>query len=684
MPLETVADKSAEYEKKAEKRNQKLEEMRNLIAIQKQEFDERTDVTYQVENKVLPGTKDVKAKLRKGDRVGITKEKYDSNEYREMSKEHYKGRIRPLDPAVEKMLNLCIEQLMLISEQLRADEELDLTPNEIMNEIWTPLVREGIVSSDQCPDQYSRIMTLWSGANDLYMQRCEEKAREPVDKTGELQNMLDELDDVLGIGADVAGFVLQFVGGESAQEILKLARKCVHGGLQGTKKLVALDFDKAGEEVGKILEAAIAGATGNKELAKLVKGAFTATLNGALMSKALANRDWESAFGYLLSGVEGGCVCIDKGGDGKATSVSNHVINAMKGAKGIGKIAYLLTADPINTKEVMKTMGEIAKDGVSYGVKNIRSRQRKEAKKDEIKSNYPKGEKETDDDYNKRLAELTKDAYEAIDKQYEKKGEAVDGIAETATSGKDNDGALSIFADVLGLKDVEVNEEQVMMDVLRRTEAQALEEYKKKEETFERRIAIAFGVGVGADDEQMEMIEGLYDIDVLIGEIEEANAKIQLFKTLLDAVSGVLTLLLPQLGGPLKARNFAFDCAAAVRRGQELVKFKALVGDAKKSTSPQVHTLIAQVGELSRQLTNDVIEGVFHLVEACVTTAAGACEVSGIAAPAGEALKIAEVGIEAMHNAKNYLEKKFKEGKVKRGWNQFRKAVENPRIVEQS
>ena len=176
----------------------------------------------------------------------------------------------------------------------------------------------------------------------------------------------------------------------------------------------------------------------------------------------------------------------------------------------------------------------------------------------------------------------------------------------------------------------------------------------------------------------MEMIEDLYDIDVLIGEIEEARAKIQLLKTILDAVSGVLTMLVPQLGGPLKARTFAFDCASAIRRSQELIKFQALVGDARKSTSPQVHTLIAQVSELSHQLTSDVLDASFHLVEACVTTAAGACELSGIAAPAGEALKIAEMGIEALEKAKKLIYQKFKDKSVISAWNQYRKAIDNP------
>ena len=66
------------------------------------------------------------------------------------------------------------------------------------------------------------------------------------------------------------------------------------------------------------------------------------------------------------------------------------------------------------------------------------------------------------------------------------------------------------------------------------------------------------------------------------------------------------------------------------------------------------------------------------MLEACTTTAAAVCEVSGVAAPVGEALKAAEAGIEAMHKAKDFLYKKFKENKTKRAWNQFRKAVDNP------
>lgn len=674
MPLETLAEQADKFKEQDDKRQQKLEEMRNLIAIQKEEFNQRTDVVYEVERKQkFLGNKKIPAKVVEGQFVGLKKAKSDSDEYIEMSLEHYKGRVKPLDPEVERLLNLVIEQLELLTKKLLDDEEILLTPNEVMAELWTPLVREGIVSSDQCPEQYSRIMTLWKGSTDLYLKRCEAKARESVDKTENLQNMIEDLDSVLDIGADVAGIVLTFVGGDSAQEILSLVRKCVHGGLQGTQKALAMEFDKAGGCVADILETAVSAATGNKDLAKMVKGAFTASLNGALMSKALANRNWEEAFGFLCDGLEGGFVVMDKGGEGKAGEIGNHVIAGMKGAKGIGKIAYLLTEDPVNTRAVMDEMGGLARDGVTYAVKTYVTAKMKDKEKERIENELAKEDLSVED-RNSLTEEL-----EGLDDKWESTDSDIENLIKTGTSDGAGGGLVNDLAEALGFPEgTEINEEAIMQDVLRRTESKAMEEFAKKEETFERRIAIAFGVGVGADDEQMQMIEDLYDIDVLIGEIEEARAKLQLLKTILDAVSGVLTMLVPQLGGPLKARNFAFDCASAVRRSQELIKFQALVGDARKSTSPQVHVLIAQVDELSHQLTNDIIEAAFHLVEACVTTAAGACELSGIAAPAGEALKIAEMGVEALHKAKKIVYEKFKDNKIKNGWNQFRKAIDNP------
>lgn len=675
MPIDSLAEQAKNFEEMNAKRTEKLEEMRNLIAIQKEEFRTRTDVVYEVENEILPGTKKIPAKVVEGQFVGLKRAQSDSDEMVEMSKGHYEGRIRELDPATKKLLDLVILQLELITKDLLADKEIELSPNEVMAELWTPLVREGIISSDQCPEQYSRIMTLWKGASDLYLKRCESKAREPVDKTEGVQNLLEDLDQALDIGADIAGIVLTFVGGESAQEILKLVRKCVHGGLQGTKKALALEFDKAGNCIGDILEAVVEQATGNKDLSKIVKGAFTASLNGALMAKALANRQWDDAFGFMCSGLDGAFVVMDKGKDGKAGEIGNHVVAAMKGSKGIAKVAYLFSQDPVDAKAVMEEMGNITRDGVVYGVKTYVLDQKKENEKNEKEATVRK-EMEGKDE--KDINEAIEKAKEKIDEDYESKSEELEEVVKTSTNDEEGGGLLVGMADALGFKDKEIDEEAVMQDVLRRTEAKAMEDYQKKEETFERRIAIAFGVGSGADDEQMKMIEDLYDIDVLIGEIEEARAKIQLFKTIMDAVSGVLTMIVPQLGGPLKARNFAFDCASALRRSQELVKFQSLVGDARKSTSPQVHTLIAQVDELSHQLTNDVIEGIFHLTEACVTTAAGACELSGIAAPAGEALKIVEMGVEALHKSKDLIYKKFKDNKVKRGWNQFRKAIDNP------
>ena len=248
----------------------------------------------------------------------------------------------------------------------------------------------------------------------------------------------------------------------------------------------------------------------------------------------------------------------------------------MQRTKNFGKIVYLMAQPEPDPRAIMAEMGEMVKEGVNKGFEKKLEAENEKAKEkalEGVDENSPEAE-EIEERFSKMLEEQT---------------EALANITDNI-QGDDGDKFAGSLAGSLGFPEVEEgDEEKIMQDILQRTEKDAIEQATRDQETFERRIAIAFGIGAGADSEQQGMIEDLYDIDVLIAEVQSSQARIQLLKTILDAVSGVISMVVPQLGGPLKARQFAFDCVAAVRRSQELTKFMGLVSDARRQPA---HKLI--------------------------------------------------------------------------------------------
>ena len=192
--IPSIADNSADFDKKSKEREKALNDLRNLIEMQKEEIRNATDYEVVVKKRmevsgkeILFGNKTVGTKNKKSEKAFDT--------------EHYKGRvITGPSPEQKKAIDAVITQLELLTQRLKNNEEYAFTPQELMDEMWTPLVREGLISEDQCPEEFSRVLQLFRGASALYNKRLEAEARKEVDSTKEVRDHLGDISEILGIG----------------------------------------------------------------------------------------------------------------------------------------------------------------------------------------------------------------------------------------------------------------------------------------------------------------------------------------------------------------------------------------------------------------------------------------------------------------------------------------------------
>ncbi len=678
--IPSTADEANEFNAATEKREKALGEIRKLIEMEKDEIRNATDYKVVVKRRLeigghefLYGSKTVVTKTKTGGVRGINKT-YDSEADKEFDTEHFRGRVIE-GPSVEqrKALNLVISQLELLTKKLQNNEEYDFSPQELMNEMWTPLVREGLISEDQCPEEFSRVLKLFQGASALYNRRLETHARKEVDKLEGARGHLDDFSEALGIGAAGADLVLSLVGGQGqAQQLLALSVKITQGTVKTASALMEkkANFKDAASSMGGVLEAVLGAAIGGKqgkEIGKLAKTGFMGCANLGLFAKRIAEREYDDGFDLLSDAVGGALDCIAGAtGNKQLAGVGGHVSSGMKIGLKSGTIAYLLSQDPVDMDRVKANIKGIAQEAIKKGVREAIDKgdhaPKLDKKKEDVEAIKTK-HGEDSEEYKKANAEL--------EKLKKKQGDLITGLDKVFDGLFDGDKIVKSYQDKVANLAMEKGAEGAEIELI------------EENETFNKRLGIAFGMSIGADESDNAMLEDLYSIDALIVQIEKDRATLQMFNLIFDSVGAVVTMIIPQLGGPLKAKAFAMNVVAAAQRSHDLIQFTALVDDARKATSPQAPALLAEVDELKRHLTNDTLEAAIALGQAAGLTTAAAGDIAtaamGTGAVASTVGRAVSSGLDVFKKAKDLLKRKFEEKKTAKAWDMYVKALKNPK-----
>ncbi len=300
----------AEMEVLEQKKNLLVEEMRNsLEGMGKNEL--REGLTFKMREKRLIGSKEL---VSQGDGVG----------YQGLIETEDQAKYTWVDDADSDRANKAFSQIVRLQERMknqttkimRDGKEVEVplfTDEELGDEFWEPLVREGIVPENLVPNKYSKVQEMLDATNALYLERLAEERKNGVEKgTITSKDFIKGLSKVgqdmakafAGADADVAVAAIQlaeFVG-NTGVDVYKGIKK---NNLRGTA-----DSILAG--IGAAVGSAVSSFSGSPELGKLVGGAVSsAALVGRFTERMsrqpLTEADVSEAIGFLADGfVEAG------------------------------------------------------------------------------------------------------------------------------------------------------------------------------------------------------------------------------------------------------------------------------------------------------------------------------------------------------------------------------------------
>jgi hypothetical protein len=662
-------------------REEKLNHIRDVMAVREdamRKATERRDMPGQEEVIVYKKGLRTRAKPLRA-KKGKKEDEFASDPDRQFDPSEIKAKnvLKGLSPEAVDAVNDVVVQLTELTQQIMAAksaDELLFSPNELMEEIWTPLIREGLIPEPIVPMAMSRIEKLWAGANASYHKRMVEFNQKNKLSEGEeyAKLGLEIAADLTGAAADVVAGVLGAVGAvQQTKDTVALAMTVAKNGIALGSRYFDKDIEKASDVVNKMVSSlitiGITQQTGNATAAKatsaLFSSAFKAAVSGPVIAKFLCESppNVQQAFKTLGAGVASSFACFDDSTtNGQWASIGTMVGAGIVALGNGGLIAAELKKPKPDTAKVLKLLSDgvaqVAGASLKFGAKRLTDPELKELGNQSKAIKQQLAASGLSEENKKTLTDQLTD----INNQIRYNTPDSTGADTTgAAIGKILEGTLKKMQDPDFLKAAEEKKKAASKTV-------ADEELKLVRDQIDAQMNALFA---GEDESVNPAVQDVYSIDRMMQQLEADKATVELAKQVINAVGGVAAQLVPALGGPIKAKDFALNLVAAVMRHRKMEEWSAHVSDGKRAVSPTVSAFLAQVDELKHQLTNDIINCAFDLAQACTATAS-------IAFPAADAGTKILSGARAIKDV--IYEKIIKKAKLARAWSRYKAVHDHP------
>jgi hypothetical protein len=667
------------YGERQQKKEEKLQQIRDLVDMRKESIinatkekvkDKEGNITLQEKRIKTKGLLLTSSKPMKAQKKGKLRIKYQSDPDREFDPTAQEASkvVEGLSDEATNTITQIIVQLEEITQQMQAAKSADdmplFSPDELMEEIWTPLVREGVIPIAIIPAVRNRFDKLWAGANALYYKRNQQfTLKDQETSTGEkvAKKIAEHGEAGSSVGGSMAGAIMTCLGtAKQTSDMVNLVFTVTKNGCTLAGKALEKDLQGATDAVEKILTASVTAACG-KTTGDLVGKIFKASSKGVIIAKKLAASppDVRGAFDTVADAIGISFSCCDTGADptNPWTHLGDAITTALKTTADMSQVIMELQKPNPDPAKVIELFSNSIGNITTTELKNMATLMHKDKLADlnaqlkPLTDKEKKGEKLTDDEKNTKADLQHKITLNT----------PLDTDSESAGKG------LSTALMEMGKK---LQDKDIIAKVEKKGEKKAKEatdaELSEVREQMNAQLRALFAE---EDEQTQQAVEELYSIDRLVAQVKADQANIKLAKALLDTAGGIAANVLPMLGGPLKAKDFGLSVAAAVMRGRELHKWEGMVTDAKKAVNPQVSAFAAEVAELQHQLTNEILNAAFELAQAItgsVSIAYPPVDGATKALAAGQALK-------------TYIyEKIFKPAKIARAWNIYKSALKEP------
>ncbi len=553
------------------------------------------------------------------------------------------------------------------------DDAMPDFERRLSEDLWQPMMREGLIPENAIPDQYSEVSRTFSEASDLYQERLQDYSKD-LDGPKKVLAVLKPVCNVSeGLLKSAAAFTMVGAAGtaisdnvtsisksgnarEIAEQVktLNLVTLCVSSFRVGAEKAIE-QRDAYG--VADAFNSALVGvltATVGKDTAKLVGAIITSSTRGVKVIDKLKDGKFDEAIEALGDSIGAG---MSTSGDDSVKKAGKYIqaafktiAKSIKGMKNKSPQEVLAAALTMATKAAEVEGARVTEALHEKTIEKIKadttiSEEERAARIEWAKGNKPTpkgtGDMETGILSAGALKSLDAMASEAIDK------EALAKLEEDASKKLAQD-----FEDFMMTPD----------------------------DDFEELLINGFSVPqTEAEQEALDMEKQLNSIEHVIA-LHKRNEQIfELSRKIAEGGTSFLASLVPATGVVAVATQMMFTLGEAIKHTRQLVIWTENLKDAKNAKSAQFDAMLNRRGlQLSQTIQADIKFGLqaIALLGKILETAAA---VSGTGAPiglVGTAMSAGAQGTQALMEVAVTVKTEIEMAKA---WSMYKKALAEPR-----
>ncbi len=540
---------------------------------------------------------------------------------------------------------------MQAAQELRDKEEREYSARKaecdkhVAEDLWHPLVREGVIPENLVPQQHSSVAQLFAASSEEYDKRLKEYSESLTEKDILAQKFdlgfkvakagLKFAGSVTGVAGavgdynkdtgvtDVTGEIATFIG--HVETALTIS--------EGLTKAILTDKDFTA--VGQTIADTIVSAASDHLDPAAAKILGTCVSNGARMvniSQKVKDKDYAGAFEDLIGGIASELESWDPNGDdGAMTEIAGALTKACAGLVGGGKIGTMVVEGKSPT-EVMQEMMTVAESIAGDAVKGV-----------------PKTAME---EFNSALADVQE--LQEVDEERETQQ---DIISDKFTPEK--------------LKQLREREAEADRVAAEKAKLSVEQEIAAGREDFE--VLLRTGLAAPTDDqEEVDLQEYLRSesIEVILAIQARNAATFKFCETIASKGIGFVTKIFPPAGIAEACMTLALTIKDAVEKAEELIIWRENVEDALSAHSAQADAMLNRKGLQNKQTVQAGIQ-------AALDAAKVVAEVLKMT-PAAPAAPIVTASIDATEAAIELADLLYTETQLARAWKIYQKAQSNP------
>ncbi len=526
---------------------------------------------------------------------------------------------------------------------------------DLRNEFWTPLVREGVIPENSVPDAFSERRLLFEESMKLYEKRMAEESKK-AKNNGEALEWLDTSSELVNQASEVATNIVSAIpelkGAEHIKDIVSGVQLTICAGTAIAKGVLENEADGAIKAISSALSTDLADW---KPIGSYIADGFSASANAVLVGKHLAAGEYDQALSCLSSSLSSGFtvgadVFSGKSDEEKAlnslfTSISTNLKSAFAGTKVLKQVVTAFQAKPPDVAGAISAIVDGAKKVVSRELGELYDK-KLEVATEEAKE---KGETVSDEETSKLKHEKSEAKTSA--------GDAIKAFSKVVQEWKSNGEDKE--------KEKEAKEAQAKLK-----EKADMEKLDMAGETFKAMLEMGFPMQ-GATEADFQKFQADFDIDAVIKQMELDQRIIGTFEKLLGAGLKTAAEFVPALKAVSASKEFVFNLIAALKRWEERYKFAQRLKDATAGVSAVSPTIKNFIKNAEVQASKKTVQAALCLAEAIGASAS--C--TGIGAAVGVALEKGAAAAKAGSEIIYTIEEK---ARMHRAWSILKSALNTP------